>query len=57
MTEPPHDRYAALNTFLGYVIAALAVAMFVFDVLPSLRLHYYTAQSDARAPRTIAAIR
>lgn len=38
MTEPPHDPQATLNTLLGYVIAGLAVAMFVFEVLPSMRL-------------------
>ncbi|MGY4625440.1 hypothetical protein ACVWY3_003196 [Bradyrhizobium sp. USDA 4486] len=37
MTAPP-DPHVTLNTFLGYVIAALAVAMFVFEVLPSMRL-------------------
>jgi hypothetical protein len=38
MTEPPHNPQATLNPFLGYVIAGIAVAMFVFEVLPSMRL-------------------
>jgi hypothetical protein len=36
MTETPGDPFGPLNTFLGYVIAILAIAMLVYAISPAI---------------------
>jgi uncharacterized protein len=36
MTETPRDPFGPVNTFLGYVIAILAIAMLVYAISPAI---------------------